>query len=132
VSAGGPPGDLVTIIGPIVEEVDCDGGSITRTESGWVGLPADVPNATYYHLDWMYSNAAGSVWSYVDTGFIRTFERAGDLYVSLSGRSVNVGPDGTGWVGHWEINTSTNEVWRAGLGVGDIDQLACSVFGSSS
>jgi hypothetical protein len=78
----------------------------------------------------MYSNAGGTTWTYIDTGVIRTFERDGDLYVSLSGRSVNVGPAGTGWIGHWEINTLTNEVWRAGLGVGDIDQLACGLLGS--
>lgn len=129
--AAGPPEDLVTVVGPIVETVDCDGTSITRTISGWVGLPtsADVP--TYYHLDRAYSDADGNTWSYIDTGVIRTFERDGDVYVSLSGRSVNVGPGDTGWVGHWELNTFTNEVSRAGLGVGDVDQLACSVLGSA-
>jgi hypothetical protein len=78
----------------------------------------------------VYSNADGNVWSYIDTGVVRVFERDGELYVSLSGRSVNVGPDDTGWVGHWELNTVTDEVWRAGLGVGDIDQLGCGVLAS--
>ena len=131
-SAGGPPQDRVTIVGPIVDEIDCDGASITRTGSGWVGVPADVDGLpTFYHLTWVYSNADGGTWTYIDTGLIRTFERDGVLYVSLSGRSTNVGPDGTGWVGRWELNLLTNEVWRAGLGVGDIDQLACGALASS-
>jgi hypothetical protein len=131
-SAGGPPEGRVTIIGPIVDQIDCDAEPITRTGSGWVGIPAGVEGLpTFYHLTWMYSDAEGNVWTYIDTGLIRTFERDGALYVSLSGRSTNVGPDGTGWVGHWELNTLTNEVWRAGLGVGEIDQLACNALGSS-
>jgi hypothetical protein len=132
VSAGGPPEDRVVHIGPDVVEVQCDGASITRTETGWVGLPGKVGNPTHYHLAWVYSNADGAAWRYIDTGLIRTFERDGDPYVSLSGRSVNVGPDETGWVGHWEMNLSTGEVWRAGLGVGDVDQRACSVLAPSS
>lgn len=130
-SAGGPPQDRVTI-GPIVEVVDCDGESITRTETGWTGGPAAIGNPSTYHITWTYANAEGKVWTYIDTGVRRVFERDGELYVSLSGRSVNVGPDGTGWVGHWQLNTVTNEVWRAGLGVGEIDHLACGVLGSSS
>ena len=130
-SAGGPPASRVTVVGPIVDEIDCGGASITRTGSGWVGIPsgADVP--IFYHLTWVYSNAAGNTWTYIDTGLIRFFERAGVLYVSLSGRSTDVGPDGTGWVGHWELNTSNNDVWRAGLAVGDVDQLACTALGAS-
>ena len=132
VSARGPSEDLVTIIGPIVEEVECDGESITRTESGWFGGPADVGNPSPYHLTRTYSDVEGKVWTYIDTGVIRVFERDGELHVSLSGRSANVGPDGTGWIGHWELNTVTDEGWRAGLGVGEIDQLACSVLASST
>jgi hypothetical protein len=131
-SAGGPPEGRVTIVGPIVDEIACDGASITRTGSGWVGIPAAVDGLpTFYHLTWVYSNAAGDTWSYIDTGLIRAFERDGVLYFSLSGRSTDVGPDGTGWVGHWELNTSTNEVSRVGLGVGYVDQLACSALGFS-
>ena len=126
-SAGGPPEDRVITIGPIVEEVNCDGGTITRTVSGWVGLPADVA-PIYYHLTWVYSNTEGNVWTYIDTGLIRTFQRDGQLYVSLSGRSTDVGPGDTGWVGHWELNTVTNEVSRVGVGVGEIDQLACNML----
>jgi hypothetical protein len=126
-SAGGPPADRVTVVGPIVDAIDCGGASITRTGSGWVGIPASVDlDPIHYHLTWVYSNAAGNEWTYIDTGLIRTFERNGDPYVSLSGRSTNVGPDGTGWVGHWQLNLSTGDVLRAGLGVGGIDQLACA------
>jgi len=120
-----PPEDRVTIVGPFVDEVDCDGESITRAMRGWVGIPADADTPTFYHLTWDYSNAGGAVWQYVDTGLIRTFVRDGDLYISLSGRSINVGPDETGWIGHWELNTVTEEVSRAGLGLGPIDGLAC-------
>lgn len=131
-SAGGPPEDHVTIIGPTVDEIDCDGEPITRTATGWFSGPAGLGDPATYHLTWTYSNVEGQAWTYVDTGVIRLFERDGALYVSVSGRSVNVGPDGTGWVGHWESNTVTNEVRRAGLGVGEIDQLACGLLGSSS
>jgi hypothetical protein len=129
-SAGGPPG--ATTVGPFVDVISCDGASITRTESGWAGPAPEIGNPSTYHLTWVYSNAEGKVWTYIDTGVIRTFERDGDTYVSLSGHSVNVGPDGTGWYGHFVANQLTGEVWRAGLGVGDIDQLACSVLASSS
>jgi hypothetical protein len=128
-SAAGPPEDLVTVVGPIVEAVDCDGSSITTTISGWVGLPTSADVSTFYHLDRTYSNADGNTWMYIDTGVVRTFERDGDVYVSLSGRSVNVGPGDTGWIGHWELNTFTSEVTSAGLGAGDVDQIACSLLG---
>jgi len=87
---------------------------------------ANLGDPATYHLTWTYSDVDGSSWTYVDTGVIRVFELDGDVYVSLSGRSTNVGPDGTGWVGHWQLNTSTSHVWSAGLGVGPIDQLACN------
>jgi hypothetical protein len=127
-SAGGPPADRVTIVEPMVVEVPCDGGSIELTFSGWVGVPsaADVP--LFYHLIRVYTNSSGERWTYMDTGLVRTFERDGALWVSLSGRSINVGPNNTGWVGHWELNTSTGEVVRVGLGVGDVDQRACSML----
>jgi hypothetical protein len=127
-SAGGPPESRVTIVGPIVDEIDCGGESITRTGSGWLGIPAGADVPLFYHLTWVYSNAEGNTWTYIDTGLVQFFERDGDLYVSLSGRSTNVGPDGTGWVGHWEQNTSNNDVWRAGLAVGYVDQLACTAL----
>jgi hypothetical protein len=130
-SAGGPPEDSVITIGPIVEEVNCDAGSLTRTQMGWVGLPADAETPTFYHLTWTYSSADGKVWSFIDTGLVRTFERDGDLYVSLSGRSTNVGPGDTSWVGHWELTTVTSDVLSVGVGFGDIDQLACNVLASS-
>ena len=127
-SAGGPPADRVITIGPIVDEVNCGGASITRALSGWVGIPAMADVPTFYHLTWVYSNTEGKAWTYIDTGLIRAFERDGQLYFSLSGRSTDVGPDNTGWVGHWELNTVTNEVSRVGVGVGEIDQLACNML----
>jgi hypothetical protein len=127
-SAGGPP---ALTIEPIVYEVDCGWGSITSTGNGWLGLPADVENPTYYHLTWEYSNAEGKVWKYIDTGLVRTFERDGVQYVSLSGHSVNVGPGETGWYGRWVFNQLTDEVWRAGHGVGNVDQRACGMLAPS-
>jgi hypothetical protein len=124
--AGGPPG--ATTIRPIVDEIACDGGSITRTESGWYDSPPEVGNPSNYHLTWMYANADGKVWTYVDTGVIRLYERDGTFAISLSGHSTNVGPDSTGWIGRFVADQLTGEVWRAGLGVGDIDQLACSTL----
>jgi hypothetical protein len=129
-SAGGPPG--ATSVGPVVDEIACDGESITRTESGWFAPPPDIGSPSNYHLTWVYSNADGKVWTYVDTGVIRLYERDGNQYVSLSGHSVNVGPGGTGWIGHFVANQRTGEVWRAGRGIGAIDQRACSVLVSSS
>jgi hypothetical protein len=130
-SAGGGPAGA-TMIGPVVDSVECGGQSITRTETGWVvGDAPVVGNPTNYHITWLYSNADGKTWTYIDTGVIRTFERDGDVYVFLSGHSVNVGPDETGWIGHWLTNNTTGEVWRAGLGLGSIDQVACRLLASS-
>ena len=128
VSAGGPPADRVTIIGPVVEDVDCNGALLTRTETGWVNGALGVDSLVTYHLTHAYANARGQVWTYIDTGVIRVYESGGVLYVSLSGHSVNVGPEGTGWIGHFVANQLTGGVWRAGLAVGNIDQLACSLL----
>jgi hypothetical protein len=127
-SAAEPPGS--TTVGPVVLEITCEWGSITWTEEGWVGPAPEIGNPSNYHLTWAYSNAEGKVWTYVDTGVIRTYLHNGELYVSLSGHSVNVGPGpgGTGWIGHFVANQETGEVWRAGLDVGNIDQRACSVL----
>jgi hypothetical protein len=129
-NAGGPPENRVMVIGPIIDAVDCDGESITRTLTGWLGIPTDAETPFHYHLTWEYSNTHGKTWTYIDTGLVRSFERNGALYLSLSGRSINVGPGDTGWIGHWELNTETNDVSRAGHGVGAIDQLACSKLAS--
>jgi hypothetical protein len=125
-NADGPPD--ATTVGPVVAVIDCDGESITRTERGWYEPLPEIGNPGNYHLTWTYSTAEGKIWTYVDTGVIRLYERDGELYVSLSGHSVNVGPDGTGWIGHFVADQQTGDVWRAGLEVGDIDQLACSTL----
>lgn len=99
---------------------------ISVTEAGWIGLPSDHAQAGYYHLAWVYSNAEGQTWTFIDTGALRFFERDGDPYVSLTGHSRDVGPDGTGWYGHYEVNLTTGDVSRFGHGLGEaIDQLAC-------
>ena len=124
-----PPEDRVSIVGPFVDVIDCDGVSIARTQSGWLGIPANAETPFHYYQTWVYENAEGESWSYIDTGLVRTFERDGALYISLSGRSINVGPDETAWIGHWQLNTVTEEVWRAGFGPGaTIDQLACDML----
>jgi hypothetical protein len=123
-----PPEDQVSIIIDFSGEVDCDGASLTFDTTGWVDGPFDASHPTFYHLTWVYSNADGASWTYIDTGLIRTFERDGITYISLSGRSTNVGPDNTGWIGHWELNTETNEASRVGRGVGYIDELACGML----
>jgi hypothetical protein len=128
-NAGGPPGS--TTLEPVVAEIDCGGESITRTDSGWYGPAPEIGDPSNYHLLHVYSNDAGETWTYVDTGVIRLYERGGELYVSLSGHSVNVGPDGTGWIGHFVANQQTGAVWRAGLGIGAIEELACSALASS-
>ena len=130
-ASAAPPGDRISII-DFSGDVDCDGVSLTFHTTGWARGAFDASHPTFYHLTWVYSNADGDSWTYIDTGLIRFFERDGVLYGSLSGRSTNVGPDGTGWIGHWELNTETNEVSRAGRGVGYIDELACSMLAPSS
>ena len=127
VASAAPPDDRVSII-DFSGAVDCDGASLTFDTSGWVNGAFDASHPTFYHLTWVYSNADGASWTYIDTGLIRTFERDGITYISLSGRSTNVGPDSTGWIGHWELNTETNEASRAGRGLGYIDELACSML----
>ena len=127
-SAGGPRDDRVSIVIDSSGEVDCGGASLTFDTTGWANGPFDTSHPTSYHLTWMYSNADGETWTYIDTGVIRFFERDGQLYGFLSGRSTNVGPDSSGWIGHWVLNTETDDVSRAGRGVGYIDELACSML----
>ena len=126
-ASAAPPPDRVLII-DFSGDVDCDGASLAFHTTGWVNGAFDTSHPTFYHLTWVYSNADGESWTYIDTGLIRFFERAGVLYGSLSGRSTNVGPDNSGWIGHWELNTETNEASRAGRGPGYIDELACSML----
>jgi hypothetical protein len=118
-----PPPDRVFIIDD-GGGVECDGGSLTFTTTGWVNGKPDTGFS--YHLTWVFSNADGESWTYIDTGRVRTFERGGVIYGSLSGRSVNVGPDQSSWIGHWVLNTETGEESRAGHGLGYIEEIACS------
>jgi hypothetical protein len=126
-ASAAPPADRVLIL-DFSGDVDCDGASLTFDTTGWANGPFDGSHPTNYHLKWVYSNADGESWTYVDTGLIRYFEVDGVLHNSLSGRSTNVGPDNSSWIGHWELNTETNEVSRAGHGLGYIDDLACSML----
>ena len=118
-----PPPDRVFIIDD-GGDVECDGGSLTFTRTGWVNGKSD--GGFFYHLTWVFSNADGETWTYIDTGRVRWFERDGVLYNSLSGHSVNVGPDQSSWIGHWVLNTETGEESRAGHGLGYIEDIACS------
>jgi hypothetical protein len=126
-SAAGPPADRVVVIDDVVA-VDCGGVEISQAIQGWVGVPSSANVPLFYHLTHVYSNAAGDTWTYMDTGLVRVFERDGVLFASLSGRSINVGPNNTSWVGHWELNIDTGEVVRVGTGFGDLDQRACSAL----
>ena len=126
-ASAAPPEGRVLIVG-FSRDVACDGASLTSDTTGWVNGPFDASHPTNYHLKWVYSNADGASWTYIDTGNIRFFERSGVLYGSLSGRSTDVGPDGSSWIGHWVLNMETNEVSRAGHGLGYIDDLACSML----
>ena len=126
-ASAAPPEDRVQII-DFSGEVDCDGSSLTFDTTGWVNGPFDASHPTFYHLTWVYSNADGESWTYIDTGLVRFFERDGVPYNTLSGRSVNVGPDDSSWIGHWVLNMETDEASRAGRGLGYIDELACSML----
>ena len=126
-ASAAPPESRVLII-DFSGDVDCDGASLTFDTTGWANGPFDGSHPTNYHLKWVYSNDDGESWTYIDTGIIRYFERDGVLINSLSGRSTNVGPDNSSWIGHWVLNTETNEVSRAGRGLGYIDELACSML----
>ena len=125
-ASAAPPEDRVFIIED-GGEVECDGGLLTFTRTGWVNGEFD-PSNFFYHLKWVFSNADGESWTYIDTGRVRTFERGGVVYVSLSGRSVNVGPDQSSWIGHWVMNMDTGEESRVGRGLGYIEDLACSML----
>ena len=125
VANAAPPPDRVFIIDD-GGDVECDGGSLTFTRTGWVNGKPDT--GFFYHLTWVFSNADGETWTYIDTGRVRFFERGGVLYGSLSGRSVNVGPDQSSWIGHWVLNTDTGEESRVGRGLGYIEELACSML----
>ena len=126
-ASAAPPEDRVLII-DFSGDVDCDGASLTFDTTGWVNGPFDASHPTFYHLTWVYSNADGESWTYIDTGLVRFIERDGVPYNTLSGRSVNVGPDDSSWIGHWVLNMETDEASRAGRGLGYIDELACSML----
>jgi hypothetical protein len=120
-----PPEDRVLII-DVSGDVECDGSSLTFDTTGWVNGKPDT--GFFYHLTHVYSNADGESWTYIDTGRVRFFERDGVPYNTLSGRSVNVGPDESSWIGHWVLNMETDEASRAGRGLGYIDELACRML----
>ena len=126
-ASAAPPEDRVLVI-DFSGDVDCDEASLTFETTGWVNGPFDASHPTFYHLTWVYSNADGESWTYIDTGLVRFFERDGVPYNTLSGRSVNVGPDDSSWIGHWVLNMDTDEASRAGRGLGYIDELACSML----
>ena len=105
-ASAAPPDDRVDIL-EFGGEVDCDPGLLTFESTGWVNGKSD--GGFFYHLTWVFSNADGATWTYIDTGRVRFFERGGVLYGSLAGRSVNVGPDDSSWIGHWVINTETGD-----------------------
>ena len=127
-ASAAPPEDQVSVVIDFSGEVDCDGAPLTFDTTGWVDGAFDGSRPTFYHLTWVYSNADGETWTYIDTGLVRFFERDGVLYGSLSGRSTNVGPGMSSWIGHWELNIASDEASRAGRGLGYIDELACSML----
>jgi hypothetical protein len=111
--------------GTVVEEgfvVDCGAETILRDRHGWYGLIESVDHVTKYHIAIVYTNEDGKTWRYMDTGLVRRFEVDGEPHISLSGRSTNVGPDNTGWVGRWVSNGGES---RTGNAQGDIDEAAC-------
>jgi hypothetical protein len=124
-ASAAPPENRVLIL-EFGGEVDCDEALLTFETTGWVNGKPDT--GFFYHLTWVFSNADGDSWTYIDTGRVRFFERGGVLYGSLSGRSVNVGPDQSSWIGHWMVNTETGEESRVGRGLGYIEDLACSTL----
>ena len=124
-ASAAPPEDRVLIL-DFSGDVECDGSSLTFDTTGWVNGKPDT--GFVYHLTWVYSNAEGETWTYIDTGRVRFFERGGVLYGSLSGRSVNVGPDQSSWIGHWVLNMETGEASSVGRGLGYIEDLACSML----
>jgi hypothetical protein len=128
VASAAPPADRVSIIFDDSFVVECDRGSLALHVTGWAKGPFNDSHPTHYHLTWAFSNADGESWTYIDTGNIRFFERDGVLYGFLAGRSTDVGPDGTGWIGHFVFNTDTGEATRVGRAVGYIDELACSML----
>jgi hypothetical protein len=111
-------------------EVNCGAETILRDRHGWYGLIQSVDHVSKYHIAIVYTNEGGETWRYMDTGLFRSFEVDGDPYVSLSGRSTNVGPDGTGWVGRWVFNDAPDGglVSLTGNAQGDIDLVACEAL----
>lgn len=111
-------------------EVDCAGETLLRDRHGWFGLIQNVDHVTKYHIAIVYTNDDGRQWRYMDTGLIRWFEVDGDSYISLSGRSTNVGPGDSGWIGRWVFNLAPDGglVSLSGHGLGDIDDAACDAL----
>jgi hypothetical protein len=104
---------------------DCGSETIVRDISGWWGLLQDVDHVSKYHFTTVYTNADGRTWRYMNTGLFRWFESNGDSYESVTGRSENVGPGATTWIGRWVHNFDTGDVSYVGQGLGGLDEAAC-------
>jgi hypothetical protein len=108
---------------------ECDGGAVlTGQLSGWfqlMGGQGGNLELNVFHLLFTFTNpATGQTFLFRDIGPDRVFERDGDLYIAITGRST-----ASGVIGHVVFNLTTEEVVLvAGKSFGDVFVLACETL----
>jgi hypothetical protein len=114
-------------------DVDCGGGQILDVDFSGTGqfmLKNGKRNIelNIWHNTWLYTNAAGGTFRWIDTGPDRFYyDENGDLIITVTGTSTASGPgrDEVN-VGHMVFNIDTGEVeFIAGRDLGTLDDMAC-------
>ena len=115
--AAAPKGDDIKSEFDPVPDVICDGNeTLEVARTGWLKFKAW---GYTYKVRLAYTNTEGETWRYVDAGILKG--------ISVSGRSTNAGPGGTGWVGR-AVFEGDGVVTRHGRETGDLDQRACDAL----
>ena len=125
-ASAAPPADRVLIL-DLTRDVGCDGSSLTFNTTGWVTARPTPATLVLPPDPGVLERRRGELDIHRHRP-VRFIERDGVPYNTLSGRSINVGPDDSSWIGHWVLNMETDEASRAGRGLGYIDELACSML----
>lgn len=116
--------------------VDCGGGQILDVDFSGTGqfmLKNGKKNIelNVWHNTWLYTNAAGDTFRWIDTGPDRFYYNDdGDLIITVTGTSTASGPgrDEVN-VGHMVYNMDTEQVeFIAGRDLGLLDDMACEAL----
>ncbi len=117
-------------------QVECGGGQILDVDFSGTGqfmLKSGKKNIELdiWHNTWLYTNAAGDTFRWIDTGPDRFYyDENGDLIITVTGRATASGPNRDEVnIGHMVFNTQTGEVeFIAGQYLGALDDMACEAL----